>query len=123
MARAALTWSTSDLAKAADVGVNTVNRFEQGQDARISSMESMRRALTAAGVEFIPENGGGAGVRLRKQPGNIAETQDKIDALHEHADAIDTSGPASPRKALNTMKQAIARNDARKLKARANKKD
>ena len=24
------------------------------------------RALEAAGVEFIPENGGGAGVRLRK---------------------------------------------------------
>lgn len=66
MARAALSWSTADLAKSAEVGVNTVNRFEQGQDARISSMQSMRRALETAGVEFIPENGGGAGVRLRK---------------------------------------------------------
>ena len=27
----------------------------------------IRAALEAAGVEFIPENGGGAGVRLRKQ--------------------------------------------------------
>ncbi|WP_292100763.1 helix-turn-helix transcriptional regulator [Mesorhizobium sp.] len=66
MGRAALNWSTQDLAKAADVGANTVNRFEAGQDARVSSVDKMRQALEAAGVEFIPENGGGAGVRLRK---------------------------------------------------------
>jgi ribosome-binding protein aMBF1 (putative translation factor) len=66
MARAALGWSTQDLAKNAQVGVNTVNRFEAGQDARISSVDKMRAAMEAAGVEFIPENGGGAGVRLKK---------------------------------------------------------
>ena len=66
MARAALGWSTLDLAKHASVGGNTINRFEAGQDARISSVEKMRAALETAGVEFIPENGGGAGVRLRK---------------------------------------------------------
>jgi transcriptional regulator with XRE-family HTH domain len=66
MARAALGWSTQDLAKNASVGVNTVNRFEAGQDARVSSVEKMRAAMEAAGVEFIPENGSGAGVRLRK---------------------------------------------------------
>nr|WP_095200272.1 transcriptional regulator [Mesorhizobium carmichaelinearum] len=54
------------LAKAAGVGGNTVNRFEAGQDARVSSVDKMRVALESAGVEFIPENGGGAGVRLRK---------------------------------------------------------
>ena len=31
-----------------------------------STAEAIRRALDAAGVEFIPENGGGAGVRMRK---------------------------------------------------------
>ncbi|OWK22209.1 hypothetical protein AJ88_15895 [Mesorhizobium amorphae CCBAU 01583] len=51
---------------AADVGGNTVNRFEAGQDARESSVDKMRAALVSAGVEFIPENGGGAGVRLRQ---------------------------------------------------------
>lgn len=66
MARAALGWSTQELAKRAGTGVNTVNRFEAGQDARVSSLEKMRAALEAAGVEFIAENGGGAGVRLRK---------------------------------------------------------
>lgn len=65
MARAALAWSTQDLAREAGVGVNTVNRFEAGQDARVSSMEKMRATLEAAGVQFISENGGGAGVRMR----------------------------------------------------------
>jgi transcriptional regulator with XRE-family HTH domain len=65
MGRAALNWSTQDLAKKAGVGGNTVNRFEAGQDARVSSVDKMRTALEAAGVEFIAENGGGPGVRLR----------------------------------------------------------
>ena len=51
MARAALAWSTQDLAREAGVGVNTVNRFEAGQDARVSSMEKMRATLEAAGVQ------------------------------------------------------------------------
>lgn len=67
MARAALAWSTQDLAREAEVGANTVNRFESGQDARISSVEKMQRALEKAGVEFIAENGGGAGVRMRNR--------------------------------------------------------
>jgi transcriptional regulator with XRE-family HTH domain len=66
MARAALGWSSQELASKAGVGVNTVNRFESGQDARVSSVEKMRLALERAGVEFIAENGGGPGVRLKK---------------------------------------------------------
>lgn len=66
MGRAALAWSTAELAARAAVGSNTVNRFEAGQDARISSVEKMRLALEAAGILFIPENGEGPGVRLRK---------------------------------------------------------
>lgn len=66
MARAALGWSTQDLAAKAGIGGNTVNRFEAGQDARLSSVNKMREAFEAAGVEFIPENGSGPGVRLRK---------------------------------------------------------
>ena len=67
MARSALSLTTADLAALADVGVNTVNRFESGQDARLSSVEKMRVALEKAGVEFIAENGGGAGVRMKKR--------------------------------------------------------
>lgn len=66
MARAALNWSTQDLAKAAEVGANTVNRFEAGHDARVSSVDKMRKAMEEAGVIFVAENGEGPGVRLRK---------------------------------------------------------
>jgi predicted transcriptional regulator len=67
MARSALSLTTADLAALADVGVNTVNRFEAGQDARLSSVSKMQAALEKAGVEFIAENGGGAGVRMKKR--------------------------------------------------------
>jgi transcriptional regulator with XRE-family HTH domain len=66
MARAALDWSTTDLAREANVGVNSVNRFETGRDARISTVGKLRSALEAAGVAFIAENGGGVGVRFRE---------------------------------------------------------
>jgi hypothetical protein len=66
MARAALSWRTTDLARAANVGLNTVNRFEAGRDARMSSVEKLRSTLEAAGLSFIAENGGGVGVRFRE---------------------------------------------------------
>ena len=68
MARAALSWSTQDLASKAGVGVNTVNRFEAGHDARVSSVEKMQAALEAAGVTFLADGevkAGGPGVRMR----------------------------------------------------------
>jgi transcriptional regulator with XRE-family HTH domain len=57
------------LATAAGVGVATVNRFEIGKHiATAETLAAIRTALESAGVEFIAENGGGAGVRLRKPP-------------------------------------------------------
>lgn len=68
MARAAIGWTASELAKQAKVGVSTVNRFETDQGAPIpATIAAIQRALEAGGVDFIPENGGGAGVRLRKK--------------------------------------------------------
>lgn len=66
MARAAINLSIRQLAEVSGVGVNTVNRFERGSDVRLSSVTRLREALETAGVQFIPENGGGPGVRLRK---------------------------------------------------------
>ncbi len=65
-ARALLGWPTQQLASRADVGVNTVNRFEGGQDARMSSVDKIRAALESAGIIFIPANGEDVGVRLRR---------------------------------------------------------
>ncbi|MCJ2044419.1 helix-turn-helix transcriptional regulator [Methylobacterium sp. J-078] len=67
MARAAVGWGVRELAEKAGVTANTVTRIENGADAKQSTMTALRSALEAAGVEFIPENGGGAGVRLRKR--------------------------------------------------------
>jgi transcriptional regulator with XRE-family HTH domain len=67
MARVALGWSAATLAKSAQVGVATINRFEAGSGTPIPvTLAAIQRALETAGVEFIPENGGGAGVRLKK---------------------------------------------------------
>ncbi len=67
MARSALNWSVQALASASSVGEATVRRFETGRAVAIpATVAAIQRTLEAAGVEFIPENGGGAGVRLRK---------------------------------------------------------
>lgn len=66
MARAATGLGVRDLAKAAGVSPDTIARLERGETLRDSTVEAIRAALESAGVEFIPENGGGAGVRLRK---------------------------------------------------------
>lgn len=68
MARAALNWSLADLSKAAGVHRNTISNFETGRyGGSEEALAAIERALESAGVEFIPENGGGAGVRLRKK--------------------------------------------------------
>ena len=67
MARAAVEMTISDLAERASVAPNTISRFEARKTDPIpATIAALRQALEAAGVEFIPENGGGAGVRLRK---------------------------------------------------------
>ena len=66
MARAAIRWSVRDLAKNSGITANTISRIENGADTRASTLATLRAALIDGGVEFISENGGGAGVRLRK---------------------------------------------------------
>ena len=67
MARAATGLGIRELAALADVSPNTIARLERGEQMRDSTVATIRAALEAAGVEFIPENGGGAGVRLRER--------------------------------------------------------
>jgi transcriptional regulator with XRE-family HTH domain len=65
-ARGIVGWSQEDLANAAKVGLSTVRDFEAGRRQPMrNNLEAIRTALEAAGVQFIPENGGGAGVRLK----------------------------------------------------------
>lgn len=67
MARAATGLGLRELASLADVSPNTVSRLERGEELKPATVAAIRSALESAGVEFIPENGGGAGVRLRKR--------------------------------------------------------
>ena len=66
MARAAVGLGVRELAEASQVSTDTIVRFERGEQVRPRTVDALRRALEAAGVELIAENGGGAGVRLRK---------------------------------------------------------
>jgi transcriptional regulator with XRE-family HTH domain len=68
-ARALLDWSQEQLAAAAGVSLPTIKRLE-AQDGplggRSDTGRKIQTALENAGAEFIAENGGGPGVRLRK---------------------------------------------------------
>jgi transcriptional regulator with XRE-family HTH domain len=67
-ARGLLDWTQQELADAARIGVATVRLFEgDAADSRHATLAVLRRAFELAGVEFIDENGGGPGVRLRKR--------------------------------------------------------
>src|SRR5580704_1631021 len=64
MARAALGLGVRELAAAAKVSIDTVARFERGDQLKERTVEALQRALEAAGVEFT--NGDQPGVRLSK---------------------------------------------------------
>ena len=65
--RALLEITQTKLAASAGLGLSTVVDFEkERRQVAPESVEAIRRALVRAGVEFIDENGGGPGVRLRK---------------------------------------------------------
>jgi DNA-binding XRE family transcriptional regulator len=68
-ARALLAWSQDDLATAAGVSIPTIKRLEAHDGplgGRSETETKIRTALQTAGIDFIDENGGGPGVRLRK---------------------------------------------------------
>lgn len=69
-ARALLGWSQGDLAEKSGVSAPTVKRLEAADGeigGRPETGEALVAALEKAGVEFISENGGGAGVRLARR--------------------------------------------------------
>ena len=68
-ARALVRWSPDDLAEQSRVAGATITRAEV-EDGPVSvaaaDARALRLALERAGIEFIAENGGGAGVRFAK---------------------------------------------------------
>ena len=69
-ARALLRWSAEDLARESALGLSTIKRAELADDETsltVANDSAVRRALEGAGVEFIDEDSGGPGVRLRNR--------------------------------------------------------
>jgi transcriptional regulator with XRE-family HTH domain len=67
-ARGLLGWSQSELAARAGLSLPTVKRLEGGFGPKVSddAQVKLQKAIEAAGIEFLDENGGGLGVRFRK---------------------------------------------------------
>jgi transcriptional regulator with XRE-family HTH domain len=65
--RALLKWSQRMLAKKSRVGVATIQNFEAEKTEPIAgTLILLRQAFEAAGIEFLPDDNGGIGLRLRK---------------------------------------------------------
>ena len=69
-ARALLEWSQRDLMEKCGLSHTTVRRMEDSAvgpgRSSAANVAAVQRVLEGAGVVFISENGGGAGVRLAK---------------------------------------------------------
>ena len=67
-ARGMLGWSQDQLAEAAKISRATIADFERGERTpTAANLIAIREAFDKAGVEFIPENGGGVGLRFKQR--------------------------------------------------------
>lgn len=72
-ARGMLGWSQAKLADQASVSLSTVRDFEKGRHLpHRRNMLTLIDVMEGAGIEFIPRNGGGDGVRFRHPRDEIA---------------------------------------------------
>jgi DNA-binding XRE family transcriptional regulator len=69
-ARALLEWTQDQLAETASVSKKTLADFEAGKRTPYDrTLADIQKALEEAGIQFIPENGGGAGIRFKDRSG------------------------------------------------------
>jgi hypothetical protein len=68
VARLFLDWEQRDLAQKSGLSLPTIQRMEKFgvERSSVGNAEKVRKSLEEGGVEFIPQNGGGEGVRLKK---------------------------------------------------------
>jgi transcriptional regulator with XRE-family HTH domain len=68
-ARALLNWKSSDLADNSGVPHDTIRAFESGRTKNMigANEAAILSAFENAGLELIPENGGGAGLRYKNR--------------------------------------------------------
>ena len=120
-ARELLGWSQEAIAESSGVSIPTIKRLEAtgGElGGRPETGEKIIAALEKAGVEFIAENGGGPGVRIRKSAKGAEEISRQIDALEDKISSMPAPTEPSPEAGMNIMRKAVAKNDLAKLKNR-----
>ena len=72
-ARAMAGWQQQELAETSGVPKPTISAFElKPETGKLTTMNNraLVEAFEKAGLEFIPENGGGAGIRFRERKGS-----------------------------------------------------
>ena len=70
-ARAMLGWTSARLSEESEVPHDTIRAFESGRTQQLTKMneKAIIKAFVKNGLDFIPENGGGAGIRFKKRKG------------------------------------------------------
>ena len=120
-ARALAGWSQEELASRSGVSFPTVKRLEaQGGEigGRETTGQKLQAALESAGVEFIPENGGGAGVRLRNRRQDRSNLDEHIGRLEGEVAHLKpaASGKPSPATGMAMLRRGRAKSDLAKAK-------
>ncbi|WP_184455859.1 XRE family transcriptional regulator [Rhizobium aethiopicum] len=83
-ARALIAWSEKELSSASKVAKATIVGYEAGKlSPDEQALRDMKRSLEDAGVLFIPENGGGAGVRLARPASASIDTDETETVQYE----------------------------------------
>jgi transcriptional regulator with XRE-family HTH domain len=119
MARTALGLTVRQAAELAGCSHETIVGIESGRDSvKQSTIDKTRAALERAGVEFIAENGGGPGVRLKKRSETVADLTRQIDI--RQTDMTPESGheKPSPNRAMKQLRRAHDQNELAVLKNR-----
>ncbi len=119
MARTALGLTVRQAAEFAGCSHETIVGIESGRSSiKQSTIDKVHGALEKAGVEFIDEDGGGPGVRIRKSAKGAEEISRQIDALEDKISSMPAPTEPSPEAGMNIMRKAVAKNDLAKLKNR-----
>ena len=119
LARTMLGLTVIETANLCDVSHETIRRIEVDDTTlKEKTIAKVRAAFEKAGVQFIEENGGGPGVRLKQRTKSVEEISKQIDVLEETISSIPTPTAPSPEAAMGTMIKAVAENKVANLKAR-----
>lgn len=73
-----------EVARSAGVSPEVLGRAEGEGPVPSGSLDAICRALTAAGVVFLPSNGEGPGVRLRKTTHDEGIRLDQLTTENDH---------------------------------------